>query len=314
MKKAKIREEMYSEHKYKLLLALMSLEEETPALDSVMEKLGVDKDTIMQWAEELRNIGYSIEITSEGIKYQRPKSVRFPAAGGGEGMQELIYLPEVDSISTIGHYLAEINPVETASVFSSHQTQAPKVHSPEYQHDGRGFWGSMISTDHLNKEDLSIYNLLTIVAIIQTLNDDFKLGVQIKWPNEIVIGDRPIAHVLCELYTTNGKIDHLVTSASLYANYSPINSTEKILILNEKEFLEKFTSHVVEQHITYITSNSASMVSTFQRNLLHLGEETTIDGKTGYIVGLSPRGKLVMMNDKDEFFEIPSASAILYER
>lgn len=292
----------------------MSIEEETPALDKVMEKLDTDKNTIIKWAEELNNAGYNIEITPEGIEYQKPKSVKFPAAGGGEGMQELIYLPEVDSIATTGHYLAEINPIETASIFSSYQTHAPKVHSPEYQHDGRGFWGTMISTEHLNKEDLSIYNLLTIVAIIQTLNDDFKLGAQIKWPNEIVIGNRPIAHVLCELYTTNGKIDHLITSASLYANYSPNNPQEKILILNEKEFLEKFTSHVVEQHITYITSNTASMVSTFQRNLLHLGEETTIDDKTGYIVGLSPKGKLVMMNDEDEFFEIPSASAILYER
>ncbi|MFO7881432.1 MAG: biotin--[acetyl-CoA-carboxylase] ligase [Kosmotogaceae bacterium] len=89
-----------------------------------------------------------------------------------------------------------------------------------------GLWFSLVFKPKKIK-DFSFYLRLSSVAIIETVNQ-FKVKLNIKWPNDIVHHSKKVGGILTESFSRNRKVSVLVVGIGLNVNNSiPVELNEK---------------------------------------------------------------------------------------
>ena len=156
-----------------------------------------------------------------------------------------------------------------------------------------------------------IINCLVSIAILDTLKEFNLPNLSIKWPNEILSGDKKLCGILIENFfrkdIVNASIigiglnvnqinfQNLPKASSMYlktGNYIEINDVFNKLIFYLEKYLKKIKELKFDKIIVVYESNlyRKNIASTFIHNEKYF---------TGYIKGISNTGKLKVKNKVD---------------
>lgn len=149
-----------------------------------------------------------------------PDELEYELEGGRFGRPLFTY-GSVGSTNTVASRLADSGVPEGAVVTAEEQTQGRgrlgrTWHSPP----GVGIWMSLILRPGIAPEraaGLSIVGGLAIAAALQPLTSS---PIRIKWPNDVEIGGRKVAGVLCESAVEGAKVRHTVVGVGVNVNQS----------------------------------------------------------------------------------------------
>ncbi len=188
----------------------------------------------------------------------------------------------------------------------------------EYQTRGKGHQGNTWVSDRganllfsilLKPEFLAVetaFHLSRIASLsLVDILDKQDIRALIKWPNDILVGERKICGILIENSISGSKIMHSVIGIGLNVNQKQFKagipdptslSIEKGCHFDRNNLLEDFRSAMESWYQALFTGNAPRIMDAYLGNLYRLGEETRFsDGKgifKGVICGVLPGGEL----------------------
>lgn len=86
--------------------------------------------------------------------------------------------------------------------------------------DSNGLWFSILLKPDISPEEVSQITLVLGIAVTNVIKNSY-----IKWPNDIVMGNKKLAGILTEMSTTENKVNYVVAGIGININ-TPVFSDE----------------------------------------------------------------------------------------
>ena len=123
----------------------------------------------------------------------------------------MVRFESVHSTNDVAKEMAARGAEEGVAVLAHEQTggrgrQGRSWSSPA----GEGLYLSVILRPEMGAADSPILTLATAVAVAETLSLEFKLAVDIKWPNDILASGKKICGILVESAIEAGRLQHAI--------------------------------------------------------------------------------------------------------
>lgn len=226
------------------------------------------------------------------------------------------YFPAVSSTNTIartlGHQGAAHGTIVIADAQSAGRGQAGRVwiSPPE-----RNLYVSLVLRPVVTPAHAPLLSLLTAVALVDTLRQaDVPCGI--KWPNDVLIGDRKVAGILTEMETDGAHVHFVVvgigvninmTAAELARHLGPIAPTATSLQIvlehevSRERLLATLLIHFEQWYERFCTDGETVLQAAWQERSLMSGRR--ISARTaeatweGTVEGIDPLGHLLLRQD-----------------
>jgi BirA family biotin operon repressor/biotin-[acetyl-CoA-carboxylase] ligase len=236
---------------------------------------------------------------------------------------------EVDSTNIIAKFLAGVGVEEGTIVIARSQIKGKGRRGKKWESPLGGIWLSIIVHPEISPQQASLITLGAGVAVTKAIR---KLGVdaRIKWPNDILIGDKKISGILTEANSKFHTLDYIVVGIGIDSNLdlnsiskkTKIRATtlkdelkrnidERILIKNLLEEFENIYEHFKNEDFEEILYEWRSLSQT-------IGSYVVIEqpfGKIlkGYVVGINNQGSLILELDNGELKKVISGESHITE-
>jgi len=196
----------------------------------------------------------------------------------------------------------------------------------EYQHAGKGHAGNswqgekgknllfsiLLKPDFLSPESAFQLSRITSLSLHEILDNQCD-GVQIKWPNDILVGDKKIAGILIENMIISQAISHSIIGIGLNVNQTVFDPSipaptslkaEKGCHIDMDSLLSAFSSSLERWYNALVTGNEEKIMESYIQRLYQLGVTAyyrTAGGKfTASIRDVLPSGELVLESGKGD--------------
>jgi BirA family biotin operon repressor/biotin-[acetyl-CoA-carboxylase] ligase len=131
------------------------------------------------------------------------------------------YYQDVDSTNRAAQELARQGAAEGTAVLAERQLcgrgrQGRTWHSPA----GVGLYSSLILRPALPPHQVQLLTLTVAVAVARAISAQTLLSPKIKWPNDILIGEKKVAGILTEAEATGERIAHVVAGVGINVNHT----------------------------------------------------------------------------------------------
>lgn len=113
----------------------------------------------------------------------------------------------IDSTNSEALRQAKLGAAEGLCVVASEQTAGRGRQGREWMSSkNSGLYASILLRPHLEPRFLPLISLMTAVAVFDTLVEAYDLRPDIKWPNDILVGEKKICGILAETTETKAGI------------------------------------------------------------------------------------------------------------
>ncbi len=233
--------------------------------------------------------------------------------------RKIIYYDEVTSTNEIAKLLVSRQVEDRTVVVAETQTAGKgrlgKVwDSPK----GVGIWLSIILYPPIETSEMSQLGLVASIAMCNTLQKITDQHIKIKWPNDLVLHDKKIAGILCELVNIGDKKSAIIigigvnVNTSRFAESLPYASSlylECGVTFDRKQIIEEFVQEFENMYDKFLEYKTFKVFLDEYKNLcLNLGKVAYIKTKdkqyTANVISINSNGNLVVKDEEEKVFEI----------
>jgi BirA family biotin operon repressor/biotin-[acetyl-CoA-carboxylase] ligase len=299
-----------------LLLRLRRKSGEARKLSSLEKMLEVDRQTLEAAIQFLADCNYRLK--------KRKDTITFVSAPDSLIENEITYglttrimacrisaYKSVKSTNDIAMQIAEQGAPEGALVIAEQQTEGRgrfgrAWHSPP----GTGIYLSVILRPNFSPDMAPGVSIMTAIALADTLSKYCPEEVQIKWPNDVLIGGKKTAGILTELNADPGKINHIVIGVGINVNQGVGAFPEEIRHLatsvrravkrkvNRVELLKDFLRRLEREYFLYQKRGLSDSINKVRKYSLLIGKQVSIlvgsTRTTGRAIDIEPDGSLLL--------------------
>jgi BirA family transcriptional regulator, biotin operon repressor / biotin---[acetyl-CoA-carboxylase] ligase len=231
--------------------------------------------------------------------------------------KEVIRLGTVVSTNLIASELVlEKQPPEGTSVLAQFQTQGRGQSGTRWEsEEGKNLLVSMILyPKFMLPKDLFRLNKIIALGIYDFVKSVLKKNVFIKWPNDILAGDKKIAGILIENSVTFSEVNYAIVGVGLNVNqrkfgdYSPAATSLKLMTKKSHELEKCFEalSNCIETRYLKLKEKQYSEIDEDYRNALYCFRKFTVYKRKqatfkARIIDVMEDGKLVLEHENGKF-------------
>ena len=195
-----------------------------------------------------------------------------------------------------------------------------------YQQSGRGNAGNswqsergmnllfsiLLKPDFLSPENAFHLSRITSLSLHEIIDNQCD-GVQIKWPNDLMVGDKKIAGILIENMIIHQQISHSIIGIGLNINQTVFDPAipsptslkiEKGCHIDMNNLLKTFRDSLERWYNTLITGHETMIMETYSQMLYQLGVTANYRSAAGtftaVIRDVLPSGELVLESEKGD--------------
>lgn len=186
--------------------------------------LGVSRSALWKQVEELRRLGYRIEGAPR-VGYRLVESPDRPypwevrhGLGGRRLGRKVQYVETVGSTQDEARRLADAGAPEGTLVVAEEQRAARGRLGRSYFTPAGGLWFSLVLRPRRSPEEVVLLSLLTGVAVHRAIEATTGLAPVIKWPNDLLLGDRKLAGILIEMASEQDVLHYVVAGVGVNVN------------------------------------------------------------------------------------------------
>ncbi len=209
----------------KILSALRANPDGVSGAD-LAEQLAISRAAVWARIDELRKVGYDIEASPHfGYKFvSSPDALHADDLLARLGRTKIIgrdiqVFEETTSTNDVAEKLARDGVKEGFVVFAESQTKGRgrlgrKWMSPTH----KGLWFSVLLRPNLRPQESTQLTVISATALRRAIKSVTGLSVEIKWPNDLLIGGKKVAGILTEMSAEVDRVRHVIIGIGLDVN------------------------------------------------------------------------------------------------
>lgn len=298
--------------KEKVLLLLK--EGEYISGEKLSEILGVSRTAIWKAMNSLRDDGYEIDsVTNKGYKLVKKPNV-LNASTISEGLNvkvvgtEIITLKTVDSTNEEIKRKAHENARSGLVVISCKQTAGKGRLGRKWASNEGGVYFSFLLRPELPPSDVSGITLAAGLGVCLAIRKFTGLDAKIKWPNDVIVGNKKICGILTEMTAQTDMVDFVVIGIGI--NVLQESFPEEIAYkatslkietkseLDLSELMHEIIATLDKTILSYLFGISQDDLKLYKSMCATIGREVSLvrngEKLTGKAVDITADGELVV--------------------
>ena len=190
--------------------------------EELSRRSGVSRTAIWKHIEKLRDEGYQITAQPH-LGYQLvappdrliPEELSWGLSTKRIG-RKLYGYATTDSTMEVAHRLGAAGEPEGSAVFAEAQSKGRgRLGRTWMSPAGQGIYVSVIVRPALAIASAPLLTLLAAVAVVEAIRESTGLAAQIKWPNDVLLGERKVAGILTEVTAELNRIHAAIIGIGL---------------------------------------------------------------------------------------------------
>jgi BirA family biotin operon repressor/biotin-[acetyl-CoA-carboxylase] ligase len=183
----------------------------------IAEDLGVSRAAVWKHVEALRAAGFEIDSAEAGYDLAGVPEFGGPAVEFGlDAPYEVEYHETIDSTNARARDLA-VDGRANVVVLADAQTGGRGRLDRGWSSPSGGVWLSILSRPQVPPAQAPAYTLAAAVATTRAVREA-GVDASIKWPNDVLVGDRKLAGILTEMEGEADRVSWLVVGIGINAN------------------------------------------------------------------------------------------------
>ena len=239
----------------------------------------------------------------------------------------LYVLPEIDSTNTYAREKAREGAPEGSVIIADYQTNGRGTRGRLWESSpGENILMSIILRPKVQINATCCFTLATATILIKAITSflrieqDSEADIEVKWPNDILLGGGKLAGILTESSVVNQDIEYLIVGMGINVNQdlkslSPelrhnSNSlyTETGVRIEREKLIAHILSEFEQQYIVMENTNYNNIVSEWKKYWRMQGRkvriETPLLTESGEVLDINPKGSLVYRTETGKIKEI----------
>ena len=182
--------------------------------------LGISRVGVWKHLQQLKAMGYDIESTAKGYRLTHPENLVHPFCFPGRE-DRIHFFPQVTSTMDEARQLARSGAAHLSVVVADHQTQGRGRLNRTWFSDADGLWMTLILKPDLPPPLAFKVNFAASFSMAHTLNQMYHTDIRVKWPNDLLAGERKLAGFLSEMETRGDMISFVNIGMGINLNNDP---------------------------------------------------------------------------------------------
>ena len=295
---------------------------------SLCEALGVSRTAVWKYVNQLKEEGYEFDavankgyrivkypdiITREDIESMLPE---------GLAVTNVVYYHETDSTNTRAKQAAEDGEKSGTLFITECQTGGRGRRGRTWESPaGSGIWMSLLLRPEIKPFDASMLTIVAAMGMKDAIEEIIGAGAgqggihcKIKWPNDIVLGDRKICGMLTEMSAETDWINYVVIGIGVNVNTTEFDDSIKdmassILLqtgssVKRSDVVVAFARHFSRYYDEFLKEcNLSGLADDYNKALINVGRDVKIVERDGSFVakavGIDETGSLIVEKDGD---------------
>lgn len=174
---------------------------------------------------------------------------------------------------------------------------------------GTGIWMSILLRPDIAPCAASMLTLVAALAVVKGIDHETGLPVQIKWPNDVVLGGRKLCGILTEMSTEAGAIRYVAAGIGINVNMTEFppevsqTATSLRLELGREVAREPLIARIMEAFEAYYdkfleTQDLSGLTEEYNRRSVNLGRQVRVLDPAGTFqgeaMGIDTQGSLLV--------------------
>ena len=200
--------------------------------ETIGRRTGLTPRAVAQHIRELRQAGYRISGGGDGYRLEGSPDAPFPWEFGAR--EPLVhYYPQLDSTMHVARRLAREGCAGFSVVVAERQTQGRGRLDRHWASDPGGLYFTVVLRPDVAPQSSARVNLYTCVVLADTLRAHLGVATAVKWPNDILVGDRKLAGMLAEMETIGERLRFINIGLGINVNNDPARREPRAVSLKE---------------------------------------------------------------------------------
>lgn len=224
--------------------------------------------------------------------------------------RKIYYFPVVDSTNDKARQLAaEGCPDGTLVVAGRQEAGKGRRGRSWVSPDGCGIFMTLLLKPDICPDNASMLTLVAALSVVRAIENQTKVPVGIKWPNDIVLNGKKICGILTEMCMDSGRISHVVVGIGINVHNASfpneVSETATSLYLETGMHCSRaaLIEEVLEQFETFYaiyrkTEELSGLVGVYDAHLVNRHRQVRVLDPTepfeGEAQGITPRGELIV--------------------
>ena len=207
----------------KILKLLYEKKDEYLPNSEISSTVNIPEAQAAEEIQNLRNKGYIIDSTDSGYRLTGVPNLLLPYEIKKNLSTEFLgknihFFKEVDSTNDVARELAMEGAEEGTIVVAESQRSGKGRRGKKWISPSGGVWMTIILRPNIEPVKAPQLTLVTGVAVAETLDQECGLNIGIKWPNDILIGDKKVSGILTEVETKKGEVEFVLVGIGIDLN------------------------------------------------------------------------------------------------
>jgi BirA family transcriptional regulator, biotin operon repressor / biotin---[acetyl-CoA-carboxylase] ligase len=300
--------------------------------DQLASEVGISDTQIANEIQKLKEDGYEIDsspakgfslikIPNRLLPYELQRDLPTEYIG-----KEIHYYSEVDSTNEVAKRLAHDGAPEGTIIIAESQRSGRGRRGKKWLSPSGGVWMTIILRPDIPPSKAPQLTLVTGVAVAETLDKECRLDVGIKWPNDILIGEKKVCGILTEASTNPKGLEYVVVGVGIDLNVDvntfPPELREGATSLKqelEKEIysvklVQRFLQNFENLYDDFKTGKFPEILKEWRKLSKTIGSYVEVQKKgrvvRGEAVGITKEGVLILEMDDGSLRKVISGECI----
>jgi BirA family biotin operon repressor/biotin-[acetyl-CoA-carboxylase] ligase len=268
--------------------------------------LGISRVAVWKHIRQLQELGYTIEASSKGYRLLGGPDAPFPWVFGDRSVK-VHYYSEVGSTMDIAMDLARKGCPDFTVVVAERQNKGRGRLQREWQSATGGLYFSMILRPRIDPSAGPLINLAAAVDLADVVESLYGIRVQLKWPNDVLAGDRKLAGILSQMVADPDRIEFVNVGIGINVHNdtrgiqpSAISIADLVQQdISRAEILKSFWDRFEGR---FSTANLINVVTQWKQRTVTLGRRVKVRTLQNFYEGLAidveQSGGLVLQTDE----------------
>lgn len=250
------------------------------------DRLDISRAAVWKHVEALREAGFDVASRDdgyvlEGVPDYGSEAIEF----GLEAPFEIEYHDTIDSTNSRGRELAQAGR-EDVVVLADAQTGGKGRLDREWASPPGGVWLSLVLRPDIPTASAPVFTLAAAVATTDAVRD---LGAEagIKWPNDVLVGEKKVAGILTEMSGEMDRVSWIVVGIGINADVDgesvPANATtlrELVDSVDRRRLVQTLLERFDE-----LRQDPSAVLPAWRERTVTLGRRVRVETPSETIVG-----------------------------